>query len=188
MYHSQFIPTYMFYDPSLCTVNPICRQYIVEKNATANANATEEVNDSTTTIHYSRLKDDDDSDDEFTDENYNEFTSKYLYENEILYAFHMNNFDEELINSKIKALYEYITSIRTINSSANSLLEFSTRAASDIISCSDEHSGFILLFSYQFFHITHLCIIDLLNEDKLYTISQINMDALENSVNLFIDK
>ena len=177
----------MFYDPSLCRVNPICSQYIVEKNATATAN--EEVNqDTTTNIHYSRLKDEDDSEDDFIDENYNEFTSKYLYENEILYAFHMNNFDEELINSKIKALYEYINSIRTINSSANSLLEFSIRAASDIISCSDEHSGFILLFSYQFFHITHLCIIDLLNEEKLYTISKINMDALENSVSLFIDK
>ena len=184
MYHSHFVPTYMFYDPSLCLLNPISRKYIVEKESQL-----ETRNDSSSeTIHYSRLKEDDDNDDEYTDEEYNEFTSKYLYENEILYAFHMNHFDEELINSKIKELYNYLVSIQTMNPSAKSLLEFCLRIACDIISCSDEHSGFILLFSYQFFHITHLCIIELLSEEKSYTISQINMDALIHSVDLFTNK
>jgi hypothetical protein len=192
MYNVQFIPTYMFYDMSLCSLNPISSKFMEEKT---NSNEKKEINQEdiqqkTTTIHYTPLSTNEDSDsDNDSDLNIDDindlFTSKYLYENEILHAFHMNNFDEQIINLKIKELYDYIHNIRVMNESANSLLDFTSRIASDILSCSDEHSGFILLFSYQFFHITHLCIIDLLNEDTSYKISQINMDALIKSTNLF---
>ena len=193
MYNAQFITTYMFYDMSLCVLNPISSRFIEEKTNTNEDEKTDEdkKNDedeerNTTTISYIPLSTNEDSDSDLNMDEINDpCTSKYLYEIEILHAFHMDNFDEQIINLKIKKLYHYIDSIRVMNESANSLLNFSIRIGSDILSCSDEHSGFILLFSYQFFHITHLCIIDLFNEEKSYKISQINMDALIKSIDLF---
>lgn len=193
MYNVQFIPTYMFYDMSLCSLNPISSKFMEEKtNSNEKKETDEEDIQQDTTIYYTPLSTNEDSDidsDNDSDLNIDDindsFTSKYLYENEILHAFHMNHFDEQMINLKIKELYDYIHNIRVTNESANNLLDFSSHVASDILSCSDEHSGFILLFSYQFFHITHLCIIDLFNEDTLYKISQINMDFLIKNIHLF---
>ena len=181
MYNFQFIPTYMFYDPLLCSVNPISSQYIAEK--------TKEKCIAPEDHYYTEISSHSDDDNEIDVNNLSDtFTSKYLYESEILHAFNMNNFDETAINTKIEELYNHICSLRETNQTANVLLSYSLFLSSNTLLSDDEHSGFIILFSYQFFHITHLCISDILSEDSLQIVSQTNMDSLIQSIHSFTNQ
>ena len=179
MYNFQFIPTYMFYDPSLCSINPISSQYIADKTAQKHI-APEDAYYTESSSHS-----DDDGENEIDVNNLSDtFTSKYLYETEILHAFNMDNFNEAIINTKIEELYNHICTLRETNQTANVLLNYSLFLSSNTLLTEDEHSGFIILFSYQFFHITHLCISDLLCEDSQF-ISRTNIDSLIQSIQSF---
>jgi hypothetical protein len=48
----------------------------------------------------------------------------------------------------------------------------------------DEFNGFMILFSFDFFHITHLCICDILNEESFGTICKNNLDFLIKNISL----
>ena len=161
MYNYQFIPTYMFYDISLCLVNPISVQYNSEKPVNVDKEVQEDM-----------------------------FTSKYLYETELLYAFNIEKFDDTAINSVINELYTIFCNMRDTNNKEDtknivvSLLNYAKQLAKQLLNSDDEISGFMILFSYDLFHITHLCISHIFNEDSIFD-PNTNMDALNNCINTF---
>jgi len=206
MYNFQFIPTYMFYDISLCLVNPISSQYIQQKKEAVdivvpdnifhtntipkiveNDNDNDNNNNENEYCH-NNIESDSDSDFDFNDLS-DTITSKYLYETEILHALNMNKYDEEITNTKMINLYNYICNMREINPTVSLFLSYAQKLSSTILLSDDEYSGFIMFFSYHFFHITHLCISNLLdnnNENDNQYISNINMECFINTIESFI--
>ena len=177
----------MFYDPSLCSINPISSLYIENKSTNAD--------DSSTNAKYMKVNTevDDDSEhvsteeDEDMDIDYDPIASKYLYESEILHAFNTTEFDEININTKIEQLYNHIQSIQETNETARVFLSYALQLSLNTLLSNDEYSGFIILFSYHFFHITHLCILELLGAYGTQDISHKNMNSLAHCIRLFIN-
>ena len=150
MYHYNFYPTYMFYDSDLYSLNPICDNYLSEKKQQEEQSLLE--------------KDD--------------FTSKYLYETELLYAFNINNPD--ILDKSIQELYNKIIEMRETNESAKQLLKYAYNTSNKTIFTDNEETGFMILFSYHLFHITHICLCELFLENK---ISEQNFIYLLNNIN-----
>jgi hypothetical protein len=192
----------MFYDISLCLVNPISSQYIQQKKEVVDIVAPDNVfhtniipkivfNDNNNVdynVDYNENDieycDDSDNDFDFNDLS-DTFTSKYLYESEILHALNMNKYDEEITNTKMINLYNYICNMREINPTAELFLSYAQKLSTTILLNDDEYSGFIMFFSYHFFHITHLCISNLLDLDNQY-ISNTNIECFINTIESFI--
>lgn len=150
MYHYNFYPTYMFYDSDLYSLNPICDNYLSEKKQQEEQSLLE--------------KDD--------------FTSKYLYETELLHAFNINNPD--ILDKSIQELYNKIIEMRETNESAKQLLKYAYNTSNKTIFTDNEETGFMILFSYHLFHITHICLCELFLENK---ISEQNFIYLLNNIN-----
>ena len=155
MYHSSFYPTYMFYDTELLSLNPISSNYLFEKSQQP-----EEEEDTV-------LEQD-------------EFTSKYLYETELLHAFNMTTYNSETLDKYIQNLYNKIVEMRETNISAKKLLEYSLITSNKTIFTENEEYGFMILFSYHLFHITHICLCELFSEN---IISDKNFIFLLNNIN-----
>lgn len=152
MYHSTFYPTYMFYDTELHYLNPISSNYIYEKKQKEEELLLEQ----------------------------DEFTSQYLYETELLHAFNMTNYNSETLDKSVFNLYNKIVEMRETNESAKKLLEYAYITSNKTIFTDNEQSGFMILFSYHLFHITHICLSELFTEN---TISQQNFMFLLNNIN-----
>ena len=152
MYHSTFYPTYMFYDSDLLSLNPISSNYISEKKK---------------------------QDDEPILE-HDEFTSKYLYETELLHAFNITTYNSETLDKCIQDLYNKIVEMREINESAKKLLEYAYITSNKTIFTDNEEYGFMILFSYHLFHITHICLCELFSEN---IICEHNFTFLLNNIN-----
>ena len=152
MYHSTFYPTYMFYDTELYSLNPISSNYISEKQQKK-----EEI----------MLEQDD-------------FTSQYLYETELLHAFNMTTYNSEILDKYVSELYNKIVEMRETNEYAKKLLEYAYITSNKTIFTDNEQSGFMILFSYHLFHITHICLCELFNENN---ISSQNFIFLLNNIN-----
>jgi len=153
MYNNKLICTYIFYNKSLFEYNPISLNYIKERNI---------------------------DNDDIPDSDLQSF-SDLLYRNELIEAFLLNDFDETLINTKITELYNLINLELTDNHFKKEFKETLTILSSKFFS-DDLFLGFISLFSYQLFHITHLCISDFL---LTKTFNQNNIDFLKKNINLF---
>jgi len=165
-YNYNFCPTYMFYDISLCQLNPIGIDYMNNKPS-------ESIDD----------MDDSSEEEEVSNSDYNHI-SKYLYENELLYAFNLNNYDDNVINKSIEDLYNYIASKREIDKDVDLLLGYAELLSLKIILQHNTFTGFMILFSYDYFHLTHLCISDLLNEELGNKISKKYIDALIHCISV----
>ena len=152
MYHSTFYPTYMFYDSDLLSLNPISSNYISEKQK---------------------------QDDETLLEN-DEFISQYLYDTELLHAFNMTTYNFETLDKYVFDLYNKIVEMRETNESAKKLLEYAYITSNKTIFTDNELSGFMILFSYHLFHITHICLCELFTEDN---ISEQNFIYLLDNIN-----
>ena len=152
MYHFNFYPTYMFYDSDLYSLNPICNNYIYEKKQKEEESLLE--------------KDD--------------FTSKYLYETELLHAFNITTYNSEILDKHLQELYNKIVEMRETNESAKKLLKYAYNTSNKTIFTDNEETGFILLFSYHLFHITHICLCELFLENN---ISEQNFIFLLNNIN-----
>jgi hypothetical protein len=152
MYHSAFYPTYMFYDSDLLSLNPISSNYISEKKQ---------------------------QDDETFLEN-DEFISQYLYETELLHAFNMTTYNSETLDKYVFDLYNKIVEMRETNEYAKKLLEYAYITSNKTIFIDNELSGFMILFSYHLFHMTHICLSELFTENN---ISQQNFTFLLNNIN-----
>ena len=165
-YNYQFVTTYTFYDKSLYLNNPISSRYCYEKeNESRESDETQPETESETSD---------------LDEN---FTSKYLYDNELLHAFNMENYDTNLLSNKIFQLYYHLTSHREAYPDIHKLLEIANDISIKHIYKSDPFNGFMILFSFDYFHITHLCLCDILNPDSFGTISKNNFDFLIKNIN-----
>ena len=165
-YNYQFVTTYTFYDKLLYLNNPISSQYCYEKeNESRESDETQPETESETSD---------------LDEN---FTSKYLYDNELLHAFNMENYDTNILSDKIFQLYYYLTSHREAYPDIHKLLEIANDISIKHIYKSDPFNGFMILFSFDYFHITHLCLCDILNPDSFGTISKNNFDFLIKNIN-----
>ena len=165
-YNYQFVTTYTFYDKLLYLNNPISSRYCYEKeNESRESDETQPETESETSD---------------LDEN---FTSKYLYDNELLHAFNMENYDANILSDKIFQLYYYLTSHRETYPDIHKLLEIANDISIKHIYKSDPFNGFMILFSFDYFHITHLCLCDILNPDSFGTISKNNFDFLIKNIN-----
>jgi hypothetical protein len=152
MYHSAFYPTYMFYDQTLHSLNPISSNYISEKKQQEEEPLLEP----------------------------DDFTSEYLYETELLHAFNMTTYNSETLDKYIQELYNKIVEMRETNASAKKFLEYAYITSNKTVFTDNEQSGFMILFSYHLFHITHICLCELFSENN---ISEQNFTFLLNNIN-----
>jgi hypothetical protein len=150
MYNSTFITTYNFYDLSLASFNPHSKKFIQENP-------------------------------EFHDEKESELLemAEMIYKNELISAFDLLEFNDTEINNKIFTLYDWIFDSldnKMSGISKNILMEIVVKLSEQVMS-GDLKTGFILLFSYSYFHLTHMCFCELFNNGD---ISQENLLALKN--------
>jgi len=167
-YNYQFVTTYSFYDKLLYLNNPISCRYSYEKE--------KECRESDQT----QPETDSDSDLDDIDE---QFTSKYLYDNELLHAFHMEKYDANILSNKILQLYDFLKSHKDTYPDIHKLLQIADEMSMKYIFKSDQFNGFMILFSFDYFHITHLCICDILNEESFGTICKNNFEFLIKNIN-----
>jgi hypothetical protein len=167
-YNSQFVTTYSFYNKALYLNNPISCRYSYEKEKDCRES--------------DQTQPETDSDTEPDDEDEN-FTSKYLYDNELLHAFHMEKYDANILSNRIFDLYTHLTSQKNTYPDIQKLLQIANDMSMKYIFKSDEFNGFMILFSFDYFHITHLCICDILNEDSFGNISTNNYEFLMKNIN-----
>jgi len=169
LYNYDFVTTYNFYNKGLHFNNPISCKYYQEKEEIEN-------DDTEETEEMSPESDDQEND---LDE---DFTSKYLYDNELLHAFSMTHYDANILSNKIFNLYNFLKSRREEFTDIDKLLKVADDISIKYILRSEEFNGFMILFSFDFFHITHLCISDILNEDSFGTIHTNNLEFLMKNV------
>jgi len=162
MYNSTFICTYNFYDASLALTNPRSK-VLFEQNP------------------------------HFHEEPESELLemADYLYKNELLSAFNLEEFDEKQINSKIQELYITFfvfnddddeintdTKIKIKNKSKSKLKKI-MKTVSEKLLLEDEEFGFVMLFSYSYFHLMHLCLCELFNKGEI-------CDEIINALNIIV--
>ena len=162
LYNYQFVTTYTFYNKSLYLNNPISCRYCYEKEKQEEEEETEEESSD-------------------VDE---DFTSKYLYDTELLHAFNMNHYDANILSDKILNLYNYLKLNRMNYPDIDKLLQIADEISIKYIFRSEEFNGFMILFSFDYFHITHLCICDILNEDSFGSITKDNLEFLMKNISL----
>jgi len=83
--------------------------------------------------------------------------AEYIYKNEFLHAFFLEDYSD-IINENMQTLYKFV---------------FEHENRKDFMSCieklmeiqqiNDMEIAFSLLFSYDYFHVTHLCLCDMLS-------------------------
>jgi len=152
LYNSTFLCTYVFYDKTISQMNPISKRLFID-----NPNLHEE-----------------ETNEELLD------MSNILYQQELLTAFNLEeskSFDETNLNNKMEELYNTLFIFEETKLNNNYLQIFNeimTKTASLMLS-EDIKTGFIILFSYDYFHIFHLCLCDLLNKG---IIKEENINAL----------
>ena len=140
MYNSTFICTYNYYDASLALTNP-CSKVLFEHNP------------------------------KFHEETESELLemADYLYKNEVLSAFHMEEFDEKEFNSKVQELYVSLFFFNEDDKSDKSKGKMKNimKKVSEKLLMEDEEYGFIMLFSYSYFHLMHLCLCELFDKGEI---------------------
>ena len=104
------------------------------------------------------------------------FLCEEVYREEFLKFFRVTSFDDEIINARVNELFKLV---RQDERFVKILGIISTKSC---IFEEDQEQGFIQLFSYHFFHLTHDCIKQLFAPDELRDIS---FGLLENAVKLF---
>jgi len=154
MYNSTFICTYNFYDNSLLKINPISNK-ITENN-----------------------------DNNFHEESPEELLemAEFLYKNELLSAFHLTDFDENL-NIKVQELYLHLFHDNEeygLNNNCRQIFKLICQKLAEQIFSEEIELGFVILFSYSYFHLTHLCLCDFFNNNG--NISQENINAFKNMI------
>jgi len=92
----------------------------------------------------------------------------YLYKDEYLKIFNIPEFDDNKINDVTTYVYSKMSHHEEFN-------KCMITAASKFVS-EDEELGFMVLFSYNYFFITHRCICDFLETGE---ISEMNINALK---------
>jgi len=97
--------------------------------------------------------------------------SELMYQSNILNAFHLEEYNGDIIDAGIHDLYEKMKGNDILN-------ECMQHLAKQFIS-DDLEIGFVVLFSYNFFYITHRCICDCLETGQA---SMQNLIQLKDAV------
>jgi len=154
MYNSTFICTYNFYDNFLLKLNPISNK-ITENN-----------------------------DNNFHEESQEELLemAEILYKNELLAAFKLTEFNDTL-NTKVQDLYIQMFDDNDeygLNNNCKQIFKMICKKLAEQILSEELELGFVILFSYSYFHLTHLCLCDFFNNNG--NISEENINALKNMI------
>jgi hypothetical protein len=100
-----------------------------------------------------------------------EFISDTLYREELLTILDIKEYDELLINKSISELYEKIKDCKE--------LKECMRIASSYFVTEDLEFGLMILFSYDYMYLTHICISEYLETGK---ISETNINKLKSVI------
>ena len=156
-YNTKFVCTYQFHNKELALINPFSRKFIDIKDSTQQPW-------------------------EFDESEEVVVLSNTLYQNELMNAFSMNTFQADVLKNKIDCLEtklkEIICQCENSESIKADMNHMCTTLAKNVMS-PDLSIGFSLLFAYEYFHIMHMCIIDILNTR---TVTSENWDALKSSI------
>ena len=96
----------------------------------------------------------------------NESESEQLYRIQFLQAFQSEKWDDDIINNKMKDLYENIKDNTVINDIISNIKKSKNLEMMITLLGDDELTLFKLLFKYELFDFTHKCICNILNNDN----------------------
>jgi len=96
----------------------------------------------------------------------NESESEQLYRIQFLQAFQSENWNDDIINDKMKTLYENIKDNTVINDIINNIKKSKNLEMMITLLGDDELTLFKLLFKYELFDFTHKSICNILNNDN----------------------
>ena len=96
----------------------------------------------------------------------NESESEHLYRIQFLQAFQSENWNDDIINDKMKTLYENIKDNANIKNIINNIKKSKNLEMMITLLGDDELTLFKLLFKYELFDFTHKCICNILNNDN----------------------
>ena len=102
----------------------------------------------------------------------NESESEQLYRIQFLQAFESENWNDDIINDKMKTLYENIKDNTVINDIINNIKKSKNLEMMITLLGDDELTLFKLLFKYELFDFTHKCICNILNNDNENVINE----------------
>ena len=102
----------------------------------------------------------------------NESESEQLYRIQFLQAFQSENWNDDIINDKMKTLYENIKDNTVINDIINNIKKSKNLEMMITLLGDDELTLFKLLFKYELFDFTHKCICNILNNDNENVINE----------------
>lgn len=105
--------------------------------------------------------------------------SEHLYRIQFLQAFQCDKWDDDIINNKMKNLYDNIKNDNTVKEIINSIKSSKNLEMLINIFGDDDLSLFKLLFKYELFNLTHICICNILNKD--------NEDIINKNKNILIN-
>ena len=103
----------------------------------------------------------------------------HIYRIQLLQAFNMTDYDEKKLETNINTLYTEVKENQFVCELLDVLLECSKyKMFSDVVN-NDKLAIFKILFSYDFFDLTHRCLCDLFNKKNII---DINKELLINEV------
>ena len=102
----------------------------------------------------------------------NESESEHLYRIQFLQAFQSENWNDDIINDKMKTLYENIKDNANIKNIINNIKKSKNLELMITLLGDDELTLFKLLFKYELFDFTHKCICNILNNDNENVINE----------------
>ena len=111
----------------------------------------------------------------------NESESEHLYRIQFLQAFESENWNDDIINDKMKTLYENIKDNANIKNIINNIKKSKNLELMITLLADDELTLFKLLFKYELFDFTHKCICNILNNDN-ENVTNENKDILINNL------
>ena len=115
------------------------------------------------------------SSEHLTDDKISEYEKQHiqdvLYREDLLSVFDIEEYDDTTINYAIHDVFEQIKTHVELKLCM-------TKLANSFMS-TDEEMGLVILYSFDYFYLTHLCVSELLDTGK---ISQENMDNLKKLV------
>lgn len=100
-----------------------------------------------------------------------QFIQNCLYRQELLNIFYLEEFDDILINKKMSALYEKIKECKEIN---DIIKVWESEGSIDTVEV-----GLMILFSYDYMYLAHLCISEFLKNGK---VNEYSIELLRNAV------
>ena len=99
-----------------------------------------------------------------------EFIRDTIYRQELLYILGMEDYNETEMNNSIDELYEKIKE-------NNELKLCMQKLASHFMSI-DEKFGLMILYSFDYMHLTHICISELLETNKISVKNIVNLKSI----------